>query len=215
MISSERSRRPLPWLKPALFAGSLVPLVVIISRGARGELGANPVGEGLNQLGLLALIFVVASLSCAPLKTLFGWTWPLRVRRMLGVFGFFYAALHVSTYVGLDQTFDWAAIYADVTKRKFIFVGFSAFVLLIPLAATSTNAAVRRLGFVRWKRLHRLAYVIPVLAVTHFIWRVKKDVREPVMYAAILAMLLMIRIVVMLQARSANTAATSSRERRV
>jgi sulfoxide reductase heme-binding subunit YedZ len=194
----------LPWLKPAVFVGSLMPLGMMILRGVRGELGANPIGEALNQLGLLALIFVVAALAGTPLKTVFGWTWPLRIRRMLGVFGFFYAALHVSTYTGLDQVFDWSAIYHDVTKRKFIFVGFAAFVLLIPLAVTSTNAAVKRLGFVRWKRLHRLAYAIPVLAVIHFIWRVKKDLREPVAYAVILGTLLVIRAGVSLRSRLAR-----------
>jgi sulfoxide reductase heme-binding subunit YedZ len=133
---------------------------------------------------------------------------------MIGVFGFFYAALHVSTYVGLDQVFDWAAIYADVTKRKFIFVGFAAFVLLIPLAVTSTNAAVKRLGFARWKRLHRLAYVTPVLAVIHFTWRVKKDVREPVIYAVVLAALLIVRVVVSMQSRLARPAPKALREGR-
>ena len=210
MAIKRKSTRPLPWLKPALFVGSLTPLVVLISRGVGGELGANPIGEALNQLGLLALIFVVAALGCSPLKTFLGWTWPLRVRRMLGVFGFFYAALHVSTYTGLDQAFDWAAIYADVTKRKFIFVGFAAFVLLIPLAVTSTNAAVKRLGFVRWKRLHRLAYVAPVLVVIHFTWRVKKDVREPVIYALVLATLLIVRVVVSLRLRLARPARRAS-----
>jgi sulfoxide reductase heme-binding subunit YedZ len=185
---------PLPWLKPALLAGALVPLVVMVVRGLNGELGANPIGEALNQLGLLALIFLVAALVCTPLKLLFGWTWPIRIRRMLGLLAFFYAALHVSTYTGLDQFFDWPAIYADVTKRKFIFVGLAAFVLLIPLALTSTNAAVKRLGFVRWKRLHRLAYVAPILAVVHFILRVKKDEQEPMTYAVILAALLAIRV---------------------
>lgn len=177
-----------------MLVGALTPLVVLIARGLSGDLGANPIGEALNQLGLLALIFLVAALVCTPLKMLFGWTWPMRIRRMLGLLAFFYAALHVSTYTGLDQFFDWRAIYADVTKRKFIFVGFAAFVLLIPLAITSTNGAVKRLGFVRWKRLHRLAYVAPILAVIHFILRVKKDESEPVTYAVILGVLLAIRL---------------------
>ncbi|HUI25764.1 MAG TPA: protein-methionine-sulfoxide reductase heme-binding subunit MsrQ, partial [Candidatus Kryptonia bacterium] len=133
--------------------------------------------------------------------------WPIRLRRMLGLFGFFYAALHVSTYTGLDQTFDWAAIWADVTKRKFIYVGFTAFVLLIPLALTSTSGAVKRLGFARWKLLHRLAYVVPALGVLHFIWRVKKDVREPVTYGVVLATLLLVRIVTALRARLADAQA--------
>src|SRR5207253_2901399 len=118
------------------------PLAAILLRAWRGELGANPIAQALNQLGLVALVFLVAALACTPLKTLFGWTWPTRLRRMLGLFGFFYGLLHVSTYTVLDQVLDWHAISEDVTKRKFIFVGFAAFVLLVPLAATSTSAAL-------------------------------------------------------------------------
>jgi sulfoxide reductase heme-binding subunit YedZ len=209
-----RIKQPLPWLKPAILVGALTPLAGIIVRGIRGNLGANPIGEALNQLGLLALIFIVAALACTPLKTVFGWTWPLRVRRMLGVIGSVYAALHVSTYVGLDQVFDWAAIYADVTKRKFIFIGFTAFITLVPLAITSTDAMVKRLGFVRWKRLHRLAYLAPLLAVIHFVWRVKKDVREPVTYAVALGVLLAVRVGVLLQARLRLPAPQPLRETR-
>jgi sulfoxide reductase heme-binding subunit YedZ len=125
--------RPLAWLKPGVFVGSLVPLAAILSRAWTGELGANPIAQALNQLGLIALVFLVAALTCTPLKSFFGWTWPIRMRRMLGLFGFFYALLHVSTYAGLDQVLDWHAIWDDVTKRRFIFVGFAAFVLLNPL----------------------------------------------------------------------------------
>jgi sulfoxide reductase heme-binding subunit YedZ len=184
---------PLPWLKPGVFAGALVPLAAILVRATRGELGADPIAQALNQLGLVALVFLVAALAATPLKTLFGWTWPIRLRRMLGVFAFSYAALHVVTYTALDQGFDWAAIWADVTKRKFIYVGFATFVLLVPLAITSTNGMVRRLGFVRWKQLHRLAYVATALAVVHFTWRVKKDMREPLAYGAVLTALLLVR----------------------
>jgi sulfoxide reductase heme-binding subunit YedZ len=194
-------RGPHPWLKPGVFAGSLTPLAAILVRGARGDLGANPIAEALNQLGLVTLVLLVAALLCTPLRTLAGWTWPIRLRRMLGVFAFFYGTLHLATYAGLDQGLDWRAILADVTKRKFIFVGFAAFVLLVPLAATSTDAAVKRLGFARWKRLHRLAYVAPVLGVIHFTWRVKKDVREPLTYAAVLAALLLVRLAVHLRGR--------------
>jgi len=196
------ARRPLPWLKPGVFAGALVPLAAIIVRGAQGGLGANPIDQALNQLGLVALIFLVAALACTPLKTLFGWTWPIRLRRMLGLFAFFYALLHVLTYSGLDQGLAWAAIWKDVTKRKFIFVGFAAFVLLIPLAATSTAGAVKRLGFARWKLLHRLAYVAAALGAIHFFLRVKKDVREPLVYAAVLGALLLIRLAVYLRSRA-------------
>jgi len=199
-IAAPRSA-PHPWLKPAVFAGSLVPLAAILVGALRGELGANPIAEALNRLGLMALVFLIAALACTPLKLFFGWTWPIRLRRMLGLFGFFYALLHVTTYIGIDQTFAWRAILADISKRKFILVGFMAFVTLIPLALTSTAASVRRLGFVRWKRLHRLAYVATGLGVIHFIWRVKKDVREPAIYAIILGTLLLVRLASSLRTR--------------
>jgi methionine sulfoxide reductase heme-binding subunit len=199
-----RPAGPHPWLKPAIFVGSLTPLAAILWRAATSTLGANPIAETLNLLGLSALIFLTASLACTPLKTLLGWTWPIRVRRMVGLYAFFYALLHVLVYAGLDQGLAWRAIWADVTKRKFIFVGFAAFVMLVPLATTSTQAAVRRLGFVAWKRLHRLAYLAGGLAVIHFIWRVKKDISEPMTYASIIAVLLTVRIVVYARSRLAQ-----------
>jgi len=187
-------RPPLPWLKPGLFAGALIPLVVLVWRAAHRTLGADAIAIGLNQLGYLALVFLMASLACTPLKILTGWTWPIRVRRMLGLFAFFYASLHLLTYVGIDQQLDWAVLWGDMTHRKFMIVGFLAFLCLAPLAWTSTDASVRRLGFARWKSLHRLAYVAGVLAVVHFLWRVKSDVRVPMTWAAILAALFLIRI---------------------
>jgi sulfoxide reductase heme-binding subunit YedZ len=189
------SRRPYPWLEPGVLAGALVPVAALVLRGVRGELGANPIAQALNQLGLVALVLLIAALACTPAKLVLGWTWPLRIRRELGLLAFLYAALHVATYTGLDQVFDWPAIWKDVTKRKFIFVGFAAFASLIPLALTSTNASVKRLGFARWKRLHRLAYVAPALGVLHFFWRVKKDASEPLAYGAVLAVLLALRLV--------------------
>jgi methionine sulfoxide reductase heme-binding subunit len=196
---------PLPWLKPAVFTGSLVPLAAILVAAVRGELGANPIAEALNRLGLVALIFLIAALASTPLRALTGWTWPIRLRRMLGLFGFFYALLHLTTYAGIDQALSWRAILADITKRRFIFIGFAAFVMLIPLTVTSTAAAVRRLGFVRWKRLHRLAYLATALGVVHFVLRVKKDVREPLVYGAILGTLLLARVVLTLRSRLPHT----------
>lgn len=178
-----------------MFVGSLAPALRLLVLGARGELGANPIATALNQLGLVALIFLIASLAATPLKAALGWTWPIRIRRMLGLYAFFYASLHFLTYLGLDQVLDLRAVFADITKRKFIAVGFTAFVLLVPLAVTSTDAMVRRLGFGRWKRLHRLVYVAAVLGVVHFIWRVKKDLSQPLTYGAVLAFLLAIRVV--------------------
>jgi len=185
---------PLPWLIPAVLTGSLVPMAVIVMRACTNALGPDPIAQALNQLGLVALVFLIAALACTPLKAIFGWTWPMRLRRMLGVLAFFYAFLHVITYTALDQGLDWHVIIDDIVKRKFIFFGFSTFVLLIPLAATSTNSALRRLGYVRWKQLHRLAYLAPALAVLHFTWRVKRDIREPVTYGLVLGVLLTVRV---------------------
>jgi sulfoxide reductase heme-binding subunit YedZ len=197
---------PFPWLKPGLFVGAMAPLVSLVTRAAMGTLGADPIAECLNQLGLAALILLVASLACTPLKTITGWTWPIRIRKELGLLAFGYALLHVSAYGGLDQSFRFRAIFADVIKRKFIFFGFAAFVLLIPLAATSTHAAVRRLGFARWKRIHRLAYLAATLGASHFIWRVKKDLREPLLYAIVLTALLLVRAFGYARARFADRA---------
>ena len=185
-----------PWLRPAIFAGALAPLGLLLARAARGDLGANPIAEALNELGLTALVLLIASLACTPLREVLGWTWAIGLRRMLGLFAFFYAALHFATYIGFDQGFHFGAIFADVTKRRFIFLGFAAFVLLTPLAATSTAASVKRLGFPRWKRLHRLVYAAAILGVIHFFLRVKKDVSEPAVYAAVLALLLLARVYV-------------------
>ena len=197
---------PLPWVKPGVFVGALAPVAAIVWRAAHGELGADPIAQALNQLGLVALVFLTAALAATPAKALLGWTWPVRLRRMLGLFGFFYAALHVATYMALDQAFDWGAILADVTKRKFIYVGAITFTLLVPLAATSTDRMVRRVGFAKWKRLHRLAYLATILAVVHFTWRVKKDVREPLAYAAVLGALLLVRVATAVRGRLAQPA---------
>lgn len=185
---------PLPWLWPGVFLGSLVPLASLVVSVVRGTLGANVVAEGLNRLGLLALIFLVASLSCTPLQTLTGKAWPIKIRKMLGLYAFFYACLHLTTYAWLDQGLDFKAIFSDIVKRPFILAGFTAFLLLVPLAVTSTAKMLKRMGFAGWKRLHRLAYVAGALGVIHFFLRVKKDATEPLIYAGILGVLFAIRI---------------------
>ncbi len=192
-----RRRGPPPdsWLKPAIVTGSGAPVALMVLRAAQGELGANPVAEALNQLGLLTLVFVLGSLAMTPLKVVFGWSWPIRVRRGVGVTAFVYASLHFTLYAVVDQGLDLGAVLADIGNRKFIFVGFTAFLLLVPLAVTSTNRMVRRLGFERWKRIHRLAYLAGILGVLHFLMRVKKDPTEPVVYGVILGILFAIRIV--------------------
>lgn len=185
---------PLSWLKPAVIVGTLAPMAALATLAATGGLGADPIATALNRLGLLTLILLVAALLATPLKTLFGWTWPLRIRRAVGVLAFVYAFAHVALYALVDQGAALGAIWADVVKRPFITVGFAAFVLLVPLAITSTDGAVRRLGFPKWKRLHRLAYVATALGALHFFLRVKKDVTEPVIYAIIIAILFGIRM---------------------
>jgi methionine sulfoxide reductase heme-binding subunit len=164
-------------LKPAVLTGSLVPIAAILMRAWVNALGPDPIAQALNQLGRIALVFLIAPLSCTPLRAILEWTWPMRLRRMLGLLAFFYSSLHVITYTALDQGLDWHAIIDDIVKRKSIFFGFSTFVRLIPLAMTSTHSALRRLGYVRWKQLHSLAYLAPALAVLHFTWRVKRHSR--------------------------------------
>ena len=198
------SSQPLAWLKPAVFAGSLVPLASLIIRWRQGALEADPVAEVLNKLGLAALVFLVASLACTPLKILFKWIWPIRLRKMLGLFAFFYAFLHFSVYVGIDQGFSFRQIFNDLIKNKFIIFGFSAFVLLIPLAITSTSGMIRRLGAKRWKMLHKLVYVAGILGVLHFIWRVKVDISEPLIYGGVLGLLLGIRLIAAARMKSGH-----------
>jgi sulfoxide reductase heme-binding subunit YedZ len=197
---------PLPWLVPAVFTGAAMPAAAIVAGLFRRTLGPNPVAEALNELGLLALVFLIASLTCSPLKELTGWTWPIRVRKTLGLFAFFYASLHLLTYAGVDQLLDLRAIGKDLAERPFILVGFAAFLILVPLAVTSTARMLKRLGFARWKRLHRLAYPAAVLGVIHFVLRVKRDVTEPAVYGALLAALFAVRIGAAVKARRARRA---------
>lgn len=184
---------PQPWLKPAVLTGALVPLLDVLFGAATGGLGPNAISEALNRLGLVALVLLIAGLTLTPLRLLFGWTWPGRIRRWVGNLAFTYALLHLLTYALVDQGLDLRAISEDVTQRPFILIGSVAFVLLIPLAVTSTDAMVKRLGYLRWKRLHRLAYVATGLGALHFFLKVKADVTEPVIYAAVIASLFAIR----------------------
>ena len=193
MIAPDRVIR---YAKPAVFLVSLVPLA-LLARAAFFDvdaLGANPIEAINRELGDWALRFLLLTLAVTPLRQLTGRHELVRLRRMLGLFAFFYATLHVASYAGLDQQFNWDEIVKDIIKRPFITVGFVSFVLLLPLAATSTNAMVRRLGGRRWRNLHRLVYVIGAGAVLHFFWMVKSDIREPLVYAVLLALLLGYRL---------------------
>jgi sulfoxide reductase heme-binding subunit YedZ len=166
----------------------------LIADAVRGTLGADPVAIALNRLGMLALILLLGCLAATPLRLMFGVSWPLRIRRLLGLLAFFYASLHFLVYAWVDQGWAWSDIAEDVAKRPFITAGFLALLVLVPLAATSNARARRRLGPLRWQRLHRLVYVAAGLAVVHFFWRVKRDLTEPLMYAFVLGVLLWIRL---------------------
>jgi sulfoxide reductase heme-binding subunit YedZ len=177
-----------------LFVLALMPLALLIYRGLNNDLGANPV-ETINRFtGDWVLRFLLITLAVTPLRRLFGWSALLRYRRMLGLFAFFYVCLHFLSYAWLDQYFAITDIVKDVAKRPYITVGFACFLMLIPLAATSTNAMIRRLGARRWQRLHRLVYLVGVGGIVHFLWLVKSDLREPLIYGAILAILLGFRL---------------------
>lgn len=182
-------RKPKLWI--ALLC--LLPLGRLIALGLSGGLGANPIEFITRSTGTWTLVGLLVTLSVTPLRRLTGRTDLVRYRRMLGLFTFFYASLHFVTYIWLDQFFDPAAIARDIVKRPFITVGFSAFVLLIPLAVTSTHAMMRRLGR-RWQHLHRLVYAIALLGVIHYLWLVKKDLTEPLLYGGVLALLLALRL---------------------
>ena len=179
-------------VKPLLFLACLLPLARMMA-GAFGlagvSLGANPVETILHTFGKWTLNFLLITLCVTPLRELTGIPALLRVRRMLGLFVFTYASLHFTTYLWLDQSFDLSAIVEDIAKRPYITIGFTALLMLIPLAITSTNRMMRRLGR-RWQKLHRLVYVIAILGVWHYYWQVKADVREPLWYAAGLTLLL-------------------------
>ncbi len=184
------SPKQLTAIKAVLFLACLLPLAHLVYGIFTDNLGANPIEAVIRGLGDWALRMLLLTLTVTPLRRISGWHWLLRLRRMLGLFVFFYALLHVVCYIWVDQFFDWAAILADILKRPFITVGFTAFVLLIPLAATSNNAMIRRLGGRRWQSLHRAVYAISILAVVHYWWMVKIDITQPALYAAILTLLL-------------------------
>jgi sulfoxide reductase heme-binding subunit YedZ len=179
--------------KIALFVIALLPLARLVWLGLTDGLGANPVEFVLRSLGTWTLVCLLVTLSVTPIRLIFGIKWLVPLRRMMGLFTFFYVCLHLLAYAGLDQWFDWRSIVHDIAKHPYVLVGFSAFVLMIPLAVTSNQAMIRRLRQ-RWQTLHRLVYLIAILGVTHYWWLVKKDVTEPLIYAMVLFFLLAVRL---------------------
>jgi sulfoxide reductase heme-binding subunit YedZ len=181
-------------LKVGVFGACLSPLVVLAWQALTGNLGANPIDEITNQTGTWTLRFLLITLAVTPARRLTGWNRLIRFRRMLGLFAFLYGGLHFVTYIWLDQFFLVEEIVADVMQRPFITVGFASFVLLIPLAVTSTTTMIKRLGGKWWQRLHRLVYAIAIGGVVHYLWLVKADIREPLIYGSMLGVLLAYRV---------------------
>lgn len=177
------------WMKVPVFALCLVPLGLLAWRGLNGGLGANPVEFITHATGDWTLRFIVITLTVTPLRKLLRWPELVRFRRMLGLFAFFYGCLHLLTYVWLDKFFAWGEMLKDVAKRPFITAGFTAFVLLVPLAVTSTAGWIRRLGGKRWQALHRLIYISAVAGVVHYYWLVKSDIRLPLFYGTLVVLL--------------------------
>lgn len=193
------------YLKPFVFAACLVPLALLGLGFLQGNLGANPIEKITHQTGDWTLIFLLLTLAITPLRRITGVNELIAFRRMLGLFAFFYGTLHFFTYTWLDKFFDTHEIVKDVYKRPFITAGFTGFVLMIPLAITSTKGWIRRLGK-KWVVLHRLIYASAIAGVVHYIWLVKKDVRKPAIYAIVLAILLLWRIAVWIMKRQKTTA---------
>ena len=188
------SRRGLAWLKAGVWLVCLLPLIFLAVWAWRGDLTANPISFITNWLGDWALRILLASLALTPLRQLFGMAWQMPLRRLLGLFAFFYVCLHFVVFVAVDHFFNWHEMGTDIVKRPYITVGMAALLCLIPLAATSTSRMIKRLGAPNWRRLHRLAYAAGILASVHFLWLAKVGRTEQYAYAATLAVLLGVRL---------------------
>jgi sulfoxide reductase heme-binding subunit YedZ len=188
------TRRGRIALKSGVWVLGLAPLAVLLYRAWTDDLGANPIDFATDWLGDWTLRILLASLTMTPLRLLFGWSWPVTLRRLLGLFAFAYAALHFGVWIVLDHFFDWPEMGTDILRRPYITVGLTALTLLVPLAATSTAAMVRRLGGTNWRRLHRLAYAIGILAVLHYLWLAKVGGVDPYYYAGWLGLILGVRV---------------------
>ena len=178
-----------------VFAAALLPLGILLARALSGGLGTNPLETVTHETGLWTLRFLLLTLAVTPVRRLFAWNAIIRYRRTLGLFAFFYGGLHLLTYLWFDQFFAWGEIVRDVAKRPFITAGMAGFAAMVPLAATSTAGMIRRLGGRRWRALHRLAYFAAAAGAAHYWWLVKADTRSPRAYAAVLALLLLARVI--------------------
>jgi methionine sulfoxide reductase heme-binding subunit len=198
------NKQQIIYIKAVVWLLALLPLARLIWLGFHEDLGANPIEFVEHSTGTWALVFLLVTLSMTPIRLLTGQLWQIQLRRLLGLFMFFYACLHIVTYVWLDFAFIWQDITKDVIKHPRILVGFAAFLLAIPLAATSNSYMIKRLK-TNWKKLHQAVYLIGILAVIHYLLLVKKDVTEPLYYAAVLAILLGVRIYFKYRAKAPKT----------
>jgi len=187
------SRSQISWIKSSIFLLCLVPLIRLVCLGIHDGLGANPVEFVERSTGFWALVILLATLSLTPVRLLWGVSWQLQFRRMVGLMMFFYASLHITAYLWLDYGFDWSDIAKDIIKHPYVLVGATAYLLTVPLAVTSNQYMMQVLRQ-HWKQLHLSVYLIATLGVVHFWWLVKKDVREPLFYALVLALLLGVRL---------------------
>lgn len=186
-------------LKAAVWAAGLAPLAALALWVVTDDLGANPISLVTNHLGVWTFRLLLASLAMTPLRLITGWGWPALLRRLLGLFAFAYATLHFGVWILLDHFFNWGQMASDIVKRPYITVGMLALLGLLPLAVTSTAGMIKRLGARRWRRLHRLVYVVGGLAALHFLWLAKVGRTDPYVYAAVLALLLGVRAVAALR----------------
>lgn len=193
-FSRQFSEGSLGRLRTGVFLLCLLPALRLAAAAALGRLGVDPVETLTRSTGIWTLNFLFITLAVTPVRKLSGWQWLGQLRRMLGLYCFFYACLHFLTYLVFDQFFDWAGMVRDIAKRPYITVGFTAFLLLFPLALTSTDAMIRRLGGRNWRRLHRLVYAIAMLGVLHYLWLVKRDITDPAWYVLVLGVLLSMRL---------------------
>jgi sulfoxide reductase heme-binding subunit YedZ len=200
------------YLKPVIFLACLLPLARLGWKAFSTGLGANPIQVITFSTGTWTLVFLLVTLSITPVRKLTRQYWLIQYRRMLGLFAFFYGCLHFTTYIWLDQFFDLHSVHKDIYKRPFITVGFTAFVLMVPLAATSTKWAIRKLGK-RWQMLHRLIYLSALAGVIHFLWAVKLDKRVPEIYGSVLLLLILARVVLWYRNRITTPKPASARRR--
>ena len=204
MTSSQLTRNVL---KPIVFVAALGPLAWLVYNAFWGDLGANPIETITNSTGIWTLRFIVITLTITPARWITKWNPIITFRRMIGLFAFFYGTIHFMIYFVLDRSLMFDGLWEDIVKRPYITVGFTGFVLMIPLALTSTKGWIRRLGGQRWNLVHKLVYVTGVLGVVHYLWKVKLDVTNPLIYGAIVGVLLSVRVVRWLSKRQSSAAA--------